>query len=268
MIDRPSYTRIEAGRLSRLALVLCSVLAVGACAQSEGRGVFDFGPLFEDTPSTAAANMDPAQAVAHYSSAYADDPKDKTNALLYAAALQKTGNQKRALAVLQAASVYHGDDAEFLSAYGRAALANGQVSAATKLLARADDPDRPDWRTVSARGTAYAQLGKYEQASQQFERALKLAPGNPSVMSNLAMAKAAIGDLKGAEALLREASRMPVIDPKVRQNLVIVLRLQGRNSEAEELINLTSSTASMRQTVGPAQANGTDPIQIARTDPK
>ncbi len=266
MIDRMSYTWVGTRRLSRLALVFCSAFTISACAQNEKSNIFNFGLLGENKPSTAAANMDPTQDVAHYSSAYAADPKDKQNALNYAAALRKTGNQKRALAVLRAASVHHEEEPEFLSAYGRAALANGQAAAAAKILARADDPSQPDWRTVSARGTAYAQLGKYKQANEQFERALKLAPGNPSVMNNLAMAKAATGDLKGAEALLRQAGRMPVVDPKVKQNLAIVLRLQGRNDEAEKLVNAPPAPVSMRQTVSPAQLNEPRRRQFAKTE--
>ncbi len=263
MIDRPSRIRTRTARLLRLAFVLSSALAASACAQNEGANIFNFGPLTESTPPSAPANMDPAQAVAHYSSLYGADPKNKQNALNYAEALRKADSNKRALAVLRAASAHHSKDPEFLSAYGRAALANGQTTTAIKILAKADDPKNPDWRTVSARGTAYAKIGKYHDASLQFERALKLAPQNPSVMNNLAMAKAATGDLKGAEILLRKASQMPIIDPKVKKNLAIVLRLQGRQKDAQKLENNASSALSIRQTVTPAPINSLNRTHLA-----
>jgi len=262
MINRRSQVWAGAERLSRLAFILLAALALSACAQSKGSDIFNFGPIADAEPETAPANMSKSQTIAHYSSLYGADPSNKENALSYAEALRNAGEHKRALTILRTASVHHDKDPEFLSAYGRAALVNGNASAAAKILAKADIPDRPDWRTVSARGTAYAQLGKYQDARKQFERAAELAPANPSVMNNLAMAKAATGDLKAAETLLRDASLMPVIDPKVKENLAIVLSLQGRTQEAEKLKQKGPSLA-MRSTIKPTQSEGLRNTQVA-----
>jgi Flp pilus assembly protein TadD len=68
-----------------------------------------------------------------------------------------------------------------------------------------------------------------------FERAHKLAPSNPTVLTNLAMAHAGNGNLKKAESLLRQASGNPMAKGKINKNLALVLRLQGRNAEAEQV---------------------------------
>jgi hypothetical protein len=64
------------------------------------------------------------------------------------------------------------------------------------------------------------------------ERALALSPGQPSVTSNLAMAHAANGEAPRAEAVLRKIAESPDADPRVRQNLALVLGLQGKYDEA------------------------------------
>ena len=69
-----------------------------------------------------------------------------------------------------------------------------------------------------------------------FERALKLAPSNPSVLSNLALANAANGDLNSAESLLRTAIASPMAKPRVRKNLALILKLKGRESDANKIL--------------------------------
>ena len=74
--------------------------------------------------------------------------------------------------------------------YGRLLLEFNHITQAEKLLELADDPTNPDWKVVSARGTVFAKQSQYSKAVPLFERALQLAPDQPSVMSNLALAYA------------------------------------------------------------------------------
>ena len=53
--------------------------------------------------------------------------------------------------------------------------------------------------------------------------------------ANLAMHLAGKGDLAGAEALLRVAVAQPSATLQIRQNLALVVGLQGRLDEAEKL---------------------------------
>jgi Flp pilus assembly protein TadD len=55
------------------------------------------------------------------------------------------------------------------------------------------------------------------------------------VMSNLAMYYAGHGQGPEAERLLRQAAADPAAPMQVRQNLALVLGLQGRLAEAEQL---------------------------------
>ena len=97
----------------------------------------------------------------------------------------------------------------------------------------ADDPANPDWRVISARGTALAKQGKYAQTIPYYDRALSLAHDQPSILSNLALATAMSGDPARAEVLLRRAEAADGASPKIRQNLALVLGLQGKYDESK-----------------------------------
>ena len=64
---------------------------------------------------------------------------------------------------------------------------------------------------------------------------MSLAPDNPSAISNLALYYAAHGDRAQAETMLRQAAAKPDAPITVRQNLALVLGLQGRLAEAERI---------------------------------
>ena len=113
------------------------------------------------------------------------------------------------------------------------ALDLDQIKVAKQLLAIADDPGRPDWRVVSARGAVLAKEGNYNEAIPFFEKALALSPDQPSVLSNLALAQAMNGQPDKAEALLRQAASTDANSPRIRQNLALVLGLQGKYDEAK-----------------------------------
>lgn len=264
MIDSRSCKPVGPGRWPRFAVVLAVAVSLGACSQKIGGDFLNMAP--HDHAQRAPTNEQPVQRVAYYSKLYADNPRDKGIALAYADALRENGHKSKSLAILRAAAMHHKNDPEFASVYGRAALDSGQVALATKLLVRADDPGAPDWRVTSARGTALAKQGKYSEALTYFRKAQLLAPSNPTVMNNLAMAQAANGDLKKAEQLLRSAVQMPTAKPKVRRNLALVLRLQGRDVDAGRVAaQSVGQQPAIRQSITPQTLpNGLPSSQVAQ----
>ena len=64
---------------------------------------------------------------------------------------------------------------------------------------------------------------------------MDLQPNEPSILSNLGMSYVLGGDLKSAENYLRTAISQPGADSRVRQNLALVVGLQGRFDEAEQI---------------------------------
>lgn len=228
-----------AGSRAGLLAALAAALLTGAC--SGGSADFDLSaglgakqPVVAEAQEPETAKSDLDKAIAHWGKEFEKNPRDAKAALAFAKNLKAANRKAEALAVMQQASIFHGSNREVASEYGRLALEAGQVALAQKLLAMADDPAKPDWRVISARGTALAKQGSYAEAIPFFERAAAIAPSQSSVKNNLAMAHAANGDPAKAETLLRQASDTSS-DPVVRQNLALVMGLQGKYDEARTI---------------------------------
>jgi Flp pilus assembly protein TadD len=129
----------------------------------------------------------------------------------------------------------HGEDREVLAAYGKALAANGSFEEALKIVRRAQTPDRPDWRLMSAEAAILDQTGQSQAARGLYQQALDLAPNEPIILSNYAMSYVVTGELAEAEKLLRRAIAVPSADARVRQNLALVVGLQGRFKDAEKI---------------------------------
>jgi Flp pilus assembly protein TadD len=78
-------------------------------------------------------------------------------------------------------------------------------------------------------------MGHHDEARRYYDSALKIAPGEPTVLSNLGMSYMLSKDLPKAEEALRQAYASQKADARVRQNLALVVGLQGRFSEAETI---------------------------------
>ncbi len=124
---------------------------------------------------------------------------------------------------------------QLLGAYGRALADVGSYQQALDVLGRAHTPDAPDWRILNAQGAVLDQLGRHPEAQRHYANALKIVPNEPAVLSNLGLSYALGKDLKRAETTLRKAVAQPGASPKARQNLALVVGLQGRFSEAEDI---------------------------------
>jgi tetratricopeptide (TPR) repeat protein len=60
-----------------------------------------------------------------------------------------------------------------------------------------------------------------------------MAPEQPSLLNNLALAHAMEGEIDKAEPLLRRAASAGEGEPRIGQNLALVLGLQGKYDEAK-----------------------------------
>ncbi len=217
--------------------VVSVTLLLGACAQSGNDlnlGLDSDKPKAVDIATASAGDRPEAElqkATAYWGEQHGKNPRDPKAAIAFARNLKALGRKAQALAVMQSSYTYAPDDKDFLSEYGRLSLELGQVSTAEQLLARADDPAKPDWRILSARGTVLAKQGRFKESIEYFERASSLAPGQASVMNNLAMAYTMDGQAARGEALLRQAASTGTTDPRVQQNLALVVGLQAKSPD-------------------------------------
>lgn len=237
MAKRPSLRVVRLHCVHvQVGAVMIASLMLGACAQTSNPFSLTAsdGAAVETTRKPGAGEIQ--QALTYWATKFAQNPANEKAALSFARNLRFVNEKKKAFAVLQRASMANGGSRTIASEYGRLALELGQVKLAQKMLERAHDPAKPDWRILSAQGAAMARLGDHKGAQDRFQRALALKPGHPSILNNLAMSHALDGNAIEAEKLLRKASIHSGDKSRVKQNLALVLGLQGKFNEAEDTI--------------------------------
>jgi Flp pilus assembly protein TadD len=219
--------------LASTALTAALAAGLGGCqTMSDVTGSLTSRP----DPRTDVASDDPRRAVEVYGDRYRANPKDADAAVAYGQALRATGQRAQAAAVLEQATIAHPGNKTLLAAYGRALADNGNSQAAFDVLSRAHSPENPDWRILSVQGTTLDKLGKHEEARRYYASALRIVPEEPSVLSNLGLSYMLTKELSKAEETLRRANAASRADARIRQNLALVVGLQGRFAEAESIV--------------------------------
>ena len=214
------------------SVALLAALAAGGCSTMTGSSSDSTGSI-ASAPQRSEADWRRDMQV--YGQRYRANPQDAEAAIHYAQALRAIGQRAQAAAVLEQAAIHNPKNLAVLGAYGRALADNGSYQQALEVLNRAHMPDQPDWRILSVQGAVLDQLGRHQEAQRHYASALRIMPDEPSVLSNLGLSYALAKDLMQAEATLRRAAEQPGAEPKVRQNLALVVGLQGRFQEAETI---------------------------------
>ena len=166
---------------------------------------------------------------------YESRPNDKEAALAFARGLRAQGQYDQAVAVLQKTALKSPEDLEILGGYGKALADAGRFSEAAEVLKQSHRPEKPNWSILSAQGSVADQMGDHGSAQAFYRESLKINPGEPAVLSNLGLSLALTKRLDQAEETLRLANAHPKADARVRQNLALVLALQGKFTEAEAI---------------------------------
>jgi Flp pilus assembly protein TadD len=262
-----SFDFARALRPLHISLVL--VAALGGCAKDRAETT---GSLAQ---SATLAPPDWRQRAEALSEQYNKNPDDPNIAIAYAQALRGNGQQAQAAAVLQQASIKHPKNRAVLGAYGRALADTGQYQQAFDVLSRAHTPDKPDWRILNAQGTVLDQMNRHAEARRYYNTALKIVPNEPSVLSNLGLSYLLTRDLPRAEKALRAASLQPNAEPKVKQNLALVLGLEGKMAEAEKIAagdlppeQAEANVAELRATVAQQSHTQPNPWKMLRQSQK
>jgi Flp pilus assembly protein TadD len=214
------------------AVALAAVIAVATT------GCKTLQPEMIGAPEAAAAPPgapDTRTVMEAWGERYRAQPHDPDTAINYAQALRAIGQRAQAVAVLEQASLHNPKHMALLGAYGRALADTGAYKQAMDVLNRAHTPEQPDWRILSVQGAVLDQMGRHDEAQRYYATALRIVPDEPAVLSNLGLSYALSKDLVRAESTLRRASTQSRVDPRVRQNLALVVGLQGRFREAESI---------------------------------
>jgi Flp pilus assembly protein TadD len=221
-------------RVRSLAGVAVAVLIATGLAGCKTTGTADTTGSIGSAPS-ARSEIEWRSEAQALGEKFRANPRDPDVAIRYAQALRASGQRGQAAAVLETAALHNPNHKPLLGAFGRALADIGSLKQALEVLARAHSPDQPDWRILSVQGAVLDQMGRHEEAQRHYASALRIVPDEPSVLSNLGLSYALSKDLKRAEETLRRAAERAGNDKRVRQNLALVVGLQGRFQEAETI---------------------------------
>jgi len=163
------------------------------------------------------------------------DGADMDARLRLARALRDMGKDEEAAAAADQVLVVQPNNIDALLESARARIAENQGFYAIDNAQHAAQLAPRDWRPVAILAVAYEQSQRDSEALAAHQRALQLAPDNPATLTNLGMYMATHGDAAGAEPLLRRAAAAPGATAQERQNLALVLGLEGKLDEAEQL---------------------------------
>ena len=211
-------------------------LSTGGCLSQSMAQLNAAYTSLRESPAAMPTQEQWRQSAEAWGRRFEANPGDAQAAIYYARALRMTDQRAQAVAVLQQAAIRSPKNLELLAAYGKALAEVGRYKEADEVLGRAHTPERPDWGILSAQGAVADQMGDHALAQRYYEAALKIAPGEPNVLSNLGLSYALSKRLAEAEKVLRQADAHPNADARVRQNLALVCGLQGKFQEAETVL--------------------------------
>lgn len=211
-----------------LMLAGVAAVALGACASNRTSvtGSVDYSGM------SAGQSQ---QTVAELTARYKANPKDKTIAIHYAAALRAVGQSQQAVAVLEISMAQYPRDPDISVAYAKALTAEGRFEQSLQVLDNVIRPEAPDWNALLVKGATLDQIGRNGEARALYTQAQVYAPQEASIATNMGLSYAMTNELPLAEQHLRRAVQMRGATSRTRQNLALIVGLQGRFSEARAL---------------------------------
>jgi Flp pilus assembly protein TadD len=229
----PRFTTPVRSKAVGLALVLVAGLGLSAC-QKNAASLNADGIT---TASTSAAAEPSFKRTEGLSKKWKSDQTNVDVTLAYAESLAQLGQKPTQLEVLRTTALQTRSVGAAQSKLGRAMLTAGDVQGASEALNRAAELSPGDAQALSALGAVLDQQTQHVQAREKYQAALAISPNDVGIMNNLAMSYALQGKLQDAESNLKKALSHPngKTMPRVRQNLALVVGLQGRFDEAKQI---------------------------------
>ncbi len=229
----------------KYSLLTCSIISLSGCGLAslpkgyspiEKQAVAELNTA-NYTPRTAderaaVLTQDLFAQTAFWSREYDLNPADLEAAVNLASTLRRLGNPGKSIEVATQTRALYPRDADLMTELGASLIANDEPQKAVRIIDTAIRQRPQDARLWSIKGAALDQLEMFTQARQHYTKALQLSPNDPKIMSNVGLSYALEGDPRTAEVWLRRAANIPGAPESARENLVLVLSLQGKTEEA------------------------------------
>jgi len=251
------YSRI----IPKLAIGL-SISMLSACSIAKNYTEAEKDTIANLTPSkyqpatrelrSSIETQDLLAQAAFWSREHQLNPADLEATVKLASAVRKMGNPGKAVEITQTARAMYPMDPYLIAEYAAALIAVDRGSDAIKPIGQALRGAPGYARLWSLKGAALDQVGNYDQARQHYGRALQITPNDPNIMANMGLSFALAGDPNTAERWLRQASSHPEASDSIRQNLDLILQLQGKPNQLASN-SAPRSPATQQQYGGPRQ---------------
>lgn len=256
-----------------------SMSALSACGIAQNYSESEKEMMTTMTPSkyqpatrqmrTNIETQDALAQAAFWSREYQLNPADLEAAVKLASAVRKMGNPSKAAEITQTTRAMYPDDPYLIAEHAAALIALEKGREAIKPLDKALHSAPGYARLWSLKGAALDQLGNYDAARQHYNRALQITPSDPNIMANMGLSFALAGDPATAEQWLRRASSHPEAGDGIRQNLDLVLHLQGKPGvQASAPAQPATSSSAARQTPSAQMNHSIQPQARGSYSPK
>jgi len=138
--------------------------------------------------------------------------------------LRLNGKYSEAINHLSQMMLVAADDGRVIAEYGKTLVSMGRAEEGQKFLTRAQQLLPNDWTIYSALGVTDDQTGNQQEARANYEHALALRPGEPSVLSNYALSRMLAKDPAGARQLADRAELANAVAPdnKIARNIAMI----------------------------------------------
>ena len=212
------------GGHTAMALVLALGLGLSGCKSSDITGSIG------TTSTSVQRNLDALERRVER------NPDDNQAVIAYSKALFDARRPDEAGVILARAIARKPGQGDLMREYGKLLHRTGRMEQAAQVLEQARAHGADTWDTFSALGASYDSLGQHQKAKAAYDAAMALNPSSTSLLTNYGLHHAYQKDLKSAEGYLRRAVAQPDAGPAQRQNLALILGLQGKFDEAQPLM--------------------------------
>lgn len=224
------------------AAILMSGCSIASGLSKQEQAIVDdlevsqYQPASRETRNNIETQDNFAQA-AFWSREYQLNPADLEAAIKLSAAVRKMGNPGKAIEISQTARAMYPRDPYLLAEYAAALIASERGEEAIEALDSGLRTAPGYGRLWSLKGAALDQQENYDLARKHYARALQITPQDPNVMSNLGLSYALSGDAATAETWMRRAAAQPGASANIRQNLDLIMQLQGKPPQTKQASN-------------------------------
>lgn len=234
----------------RLAAVSALALCASACAETP-KAVSSSGGRAASTAANAqTAGQRPVALPA----------ADLESEIVRAETLRARGDLTESIRTFAQLVLIAPDDPRVIGGYGKALVQQGRSTDAVAFLKRSVQLKPRDWTLYSALGVAYDQMDDSKNAAAAYEHGLTLHPGDAAILNNYAVSRMLVGDLSGAQKLLKQAQAAGGYNPKLASNLALLGRMEAaKPASSRAAHDATKAPQVLAAAPPPAHASSTAP---------